>query len=75
MLMAIATPPSANRGTAMLRITDKGFQYTPSFSTDLKKRFRKMIRDQQRATAAVAKTKPELRDQVVPLARRKGSRS
>lgn len=41
----------------MLRITDKGFQYTPSFSTDLKKRFRQMMRDQQRAGAEGARPK------------------
>jgi hypothetical protein len=35
----------------MLRITDKGFQYTPSFSTDLKKRFAKLIREQKAAAA------------------------
>ncbi len=26
----------------MLKITDKSFHYTPSFNTDLKKKFRKM---------------------------------
>jgi hypothetical protein len=60
----------------MLRITDKGFQYTPSFSTDLKKRFRKIIRNQQRAAATAGKAKPAaLREQVVPLSRRNASNS
>lgn len=51
----------------MLRITDKGFRYTPSFSTDLKKRFQKMIREQR--AAEIAKSKP-LPNHVVPLAHR-----
>jgi len=52
----------------MLRITDKGFQYTPSFSTDLKKRFAKMYR-QQRAAAEAAPKAPAS-NSVVPIARR-----
>ncbi len=55
----------------MLRITDKGFQYTPSFSTDLKKRFRKIIREQRAAAQAVAKSKQSvLPKSVVPMTRR-----
>ena len=56
----------------MLRITDKSFQYTPLFSTDLKKRFKKMIREQQRAAAeAAAKaTDASASNSVVPMARR-----
>lgn len=52
----------------MLRITDKGFQYTPSFNTDLKKRFAKMFREQRAATEAAAKAQAS--NSVVPLARR-----
>jgi hypothetical protein len=37
----------------MLRITDKAFHYVPSFSTDLAKRFKKIL-DQQRRDAAAA---------------------
>lgn len=55
----------------MLRITDKGFQYTPSFSTDLKKRFRKIIREQRAAAQAVAKSNQSvLPKSVVPMTRR-----
>ena len=56
----------------MLRITDKSFQYTPSFSTDLKKRFKKMIREQQRAAAEAAGKTPDApaSNSVVPMARR-----
>jgi len=58
----------------MLRITDKGFQYTPSFNTDLKKRFAKMIREQRIAAAkATAKATPPASNSVVPIiARRQG---
>ena len=56
----------------MLRITDKGFRYTSSFSTDLKKRFQKMIREQR--AAEIAKAKP-LPDRVVPMARRSLTKS
>ena len=56
----------------MLRITDKGFQYTPSFSTDLRKRFKKMMREQQRAAASVKATPAEspMSNSVVPIVRR-----
>jgi hypothetical protein len=33
----------------MLRVTDKSFQYTPSFETDLKKTFRKINREKREA--------------------------
>jgi hypothetical protein len=36
----------------MIRITDKAFHYTPSFATDLKKRFKKMEQERKRALAA-----------------------
>ena len=60
----------------MLRLTDKRFQYTPSFSTDLKKRFKKMIRAQQRAAAeAAAKAEAaSASSSVVPMARRSGQK-
>lgn len=53
----------------MLRITDKGFQYTPSFNTDLKKRFAKMYRE-QRAAAEATTAKAPASNSVVPIARR-----
>jgi hypothetical protein len=54
----------------MLRITDKDFQYTPSFNTDLKKRFKKMIRDQRAAAEAAAQAPKPLPTSVVSMARR-----
>ncbi len=53
----------------MHRITDKRFHYTPSFSTDLKKRFAQLIREQRIAAQAAAKSKPAPTT-VVPMARR-----
>lgn len=41
----------------MIRITDKSFQYTTSFNTDLKKKFRKL--EQERRAAAVRTAVPE----------------
>lgn len=35
----------------MKRITDKDFRYTPSFATDLKKRFKKLEQGRKRADA------------------------
>lgn len=52
----------------MLRVTDKSFQYTTSFETDLKKKFRKIERYMRQA---VEKAKvPEataINNSVVPL--------
>jgi hypothetical protein len=39
----------------MLKITDKSFRYTPSFNTDLRKKFRKL--EQERRAAAEAQTR------------------
>ena len=60
----------------MLRITDKSFQYTPSFETDLRKKFRK-LQQGRRASAAAAKAAEEaLSGSVVPMvARRNASKS
>ncbi len=43
----------------MLKITDKSFNYTPSFNTDLKKKFRQM---------AQARRATETRDKVADAA-------
>jgi len=73
-LAASLIAANRNRGVEMLRITDKGFHYTPSFNTDLKKRFAKMIREQRAAAAqAAAKPVPPASNSVVPIiARRQG---
>ena len=55
----------------MLRITDKRFHYTPSYDTDLNKRFKKIIRDQRAAAEAASKAAgPAAKNSVVPMARR-----
>jgi len=38
----------------MLRITDQSFVYTPSFNTDLRKKFRKMGQERRAAEARKA---------------------
>lgn len=38
----------------MKRITDKAFEYTPSFNTDLRKKFRRIQADQRAADKAKA---------------------
>ena len=45
----------------MIRITDKSFRYTPSFNTDLRKKFRKIEQERRAAEAERAeaeKAKP-----------------
>jgi len=36
----------------MIKITDKSFRYTPSFNTDLRKKFRKMAQERRAADAS-----------------------
>ncbi len=56
----------------MLRVTDKSFQYTTSFDTDLKKKFRKMNRDKrQAALSAKASEATATGNSVVPLTARR----
>ncbi len=38
----------------MIKITDKSFQYVPSYETDLRKRFKKMAQEQRAAEARKA---------------------
>ncbi len=49
----------------MKRITDKGFKYTPSFNTDLRKSFRKYAQEQkereERAKELEAETAAKVR--------------
>jgi hypothetical protein len=61
----------------MLKITDKSFHYTPSYNTDLKKKFRKLQAEQRAADAAaraLARAEAESMDNaVVAIASRRGS--
>ena len=38
----------------MIRITDQSFRYTPSFNTDLRKKFRKLEQERRAAEARKA---------------------
>ena len=38
----------------MIRITDESFRYTPSFNTDLRKKFRKLEQERRAAEARKA---------------------
>lgn len=55
-----------------MRITDKAFRYVPSFSTDISKRFKEIIREQRAnalaAAVAAGNLVPAL---VVPIAGRR----
>ena len=57
----------------MLRITDRSFQYTPSFNTDLKKKFRKMAAERRAAEAEAQKQAAEeaAAHSVVPMVARR----
>jgi len=55
----------------MIRITDKSFRYTPSFNTDLRKKFRK-IEQERRAAAANSKvSEAAMVSSVVPIVARR----
>jgi hypothetical protein len=54
----------------MIKITDKSFRYTPSFNTDLKKKFRKLEQD-RKAAAASSKVADAAIISVVPLLARR----
>ncbi len=68
---------SANRairiwkGASMVRITDKSFQYTTSFNTDLKKKFRKLEQDRRAVTARSAGPDAPGLDSVVSMVARR----
>jgi hypothetical protein len=57
----------------MLKITDKSFQYTPSFNTDLKKKFRKLAAERRAAEAEARKEAAEAAaaHSVVPMLARR----
>ena len=52
----------------MLKITDRSFQYTPSFNTDLKKKFRKMAAERR---AAELRKEADEAHSVVPMVARR----
>ena len=54
----------------MIRITDKSFHYTPSYNTDLRKKFKKMMQE-QRALEAKERAAYTQENQVVELGLRR----
>ena len=60
----------------MNRVTDKSFRYTPSFDTNLKKKFAQIVRQQRAAERSSRKVEARLEHSVLPMvARRTGTNS
>ena len=59
----------------MLKITDKSFRYTPSFNTDLRKKFRKLEQERRAAEAQSEDSDAALHSVVPMLARRSQTKS
>ncbi len=57
----------------MIRITDKSFQYTTSFNTDLRKKFRKLQQDKRAAAARNAAPEPAGVNAVMSIVTRRGA--
>jgi hypothetical protein len=56
----------------MLKITDKSFRYTPSFNTDLRKKFKKMEQERRAFEATRSKdSEADLGHSVVPMLSRR----
>jgi len=51
----------------MLKITDKSFRYTPSFNTDLRKKFKKMEQERRAFEARSKDSEDDLGHSVVPM--------
>jgi hypothetical protein len=55
----------------MLKITDKSFRYTPSFNTDLRKKFRKLEQERRAAEAHAKDSDADMGHSVVPMLARR----
>lgn len=55
----------------MKRITDPKFKYTPSYDTDIKKRFRKIEAENKARRALEAANRAEAQTKTIPLKRSK----
>ena len=63
-------------GVDMNRVTDKSFRYTPSFDTNLKKKFAQIIRQQRASERRSRSAESRLEHAVLPMvARRTGTNS
>src|SRR5512140_1795968 len=61
------------KGVAMIRITDKSFRYTPSFNTDLRKKFRKIEQERRAAGANNRISDAAVGNSVVPMVARRSA--
>ena len=59
------------KGVNMIRITDKSFRYTSSFSTGLRRKFRKMEQERRAAKASSRASDVAIVNSVVPMAVRR----
>jgi hypothetical protein len=59
------------KGVNMIRITDKSFRYTPSFNTDLRKKFRKIEQERRAAEASNRISDAAIGNSVVPMVARR----
>ena len=55
----------------MIKITDKAFRYTPSFNTDLGKKFRKLEQEKRAAAARAREVEAAMGNSVVPMLARR----
>ena len=55
----------------MIKITDKSFRYTPSFNTDLGKKFRKLAQESRAAAARGKDLEAAMGNSVVPMLARR----
>ena len=55
----------------MVKITDKAFRYTPSFNTDLGKKFRKLAQEKRAVAARARDTEAAMGNSVVPILARR----
>jgi len=62
----------ASKGVVVIKITDKAFRYTPSFNTDLGKKFRKLAQEKRAAVARASESDAALGNSVVPMLARRG---
>jgi hypothetical protein len=61
----------AIEGVTMIKITDKSFHYTPSFNTDLRKKFRKLEQERRAAEARSRVAEASMINSVVPMVARR----
>jgi hypothetical protein len=61
------------KGLNMISITDKSFRYTPSFNTDIRKKFRKIEQERRAAAASSKPAEAATVSSVVPMIGRRSA--